>query len=293
MNMSSKSKGLVAVPAELRQFAGAITMWRLHGDVDPDALSATMSAQGLQHIAPPALPGPDAALRRALDEFRARRVLVRPLKNRGAWSLVSEELDGDDVLHHAQTCTVTLDGVGRLSVSALGPGSDNLRDRIAEEYVRHSTMYSAHDVSAWLIAQCNRLAAVSIRDGGGVYFIPRANLPEWERITRAAQSANASTFCDVPALPTESVVRAVLDAMRAEAEQAYAAIEEEINDGKLGARALASRAERCSAIAAKIVGYEELLDAKMTDLRAKLSDLQAGIAAAILKSDTAEEGAAA
>lgn len=269
---------IVSVGEDLVTQAGGVVYWRMAGDVDPSALQEEWEARNLDTAHLPTPPGPDAALRRALAEFQARRVLVRPLAHKGQWTLVEEHIVDDGTLRHAQTCTAKLDALGRLRVEPEG----DLSNRIFDEYVRHLTVLTPQDISAWVIDQVERLGAVSLRDRGGVYFVPRSGLTEWNQIVAALRACSDHRFYQIPAMPTEDVVTAVLDAVREEAEQAAAAIEAEVANGDLKSRALTTRADRCTAVAQKIATYEALLGTKMEDLRRRFDDLQASIAVASL-----------
>ncbi len=268
---------------EQRKDAGAIVMWRLDGAVDEQVLRAAWDAAGLDakllHLSVP----PTTALRRAAMELRSAHVLVRPLHGETGWAVVSEEEDEDSHLSYTVGQEITMGPDGMLQFSEAC--SEEFEERIARAYLEHLTQLSSLDISSWLARLVvSAFKAVALRDGGGVYFIPADFLDGWHKVVKALQSVSTHRLFEIPALHSDDAVEMILASVLEEANKRAEHLEEELASGKLGARALATRAESCSAITAKVAFYEELLGVTAGKMRERLEMLNADIAAASLSS---------
>lgn len=218
-------------------------------------------------------------------------MLVRPLDVRGAWALVEEfvaehETTGKKKLTHVQRGTVRLD-------ARYKPEFEDVPAEIAQvveaNYGRELDVLSASDISAWLVQMVAKLSATSLRERGGVYFIPQPYVAAWERLVKAVRACSAHKMYSAPAMRSDDVVEAVLDSITEEAQLECAALEKELtteDDGEgLGVRALKTRADRAQRMARKVGDYEQLFSVKLDALRARLEDLQTNIGAAVLAAE--------
>lgn len=275
---TTRSVGLVAVDWSTAGVAGAIAWWRLSGNVDVEKLRETWAEAGLSEKMMPSEATPLRAMRRALTEMSSKHRLVR---NFGAvWALVDERVK-DDEPEYTQMLRAKIKEDQALEV--LLAREQGLGDRLREGYERHLGMLTQDDISVWLGSEVMpRLKAVPLRDTGGVYFLPRAELYEWREIAGALGKVSAHSLYEVPALKTDEAVTAVMDSLRREAETEITAIQRELDGGDLGGRALQTRGKRCEAMAAKLGAYEELLGKEVEGLRDRIQGLSAGVAAAAL-----------
>ena len=180
---------------------------------------------------------------------------------------------------------MTLNGEDRLSVN---PPTFPQAGELRAAYERHLGCMSANDVSTWMCELLKVVNGVSLRDTGGIYFIPRSSLATWRAMMGAVRACSAHAVFEVPALRSDEAVEAILDAITREAETAAADMEEEIIMTDLGARALRTRANRCEAIQRKLEDYEQLLGRGMDTLKERLGGLQAQMAAAALAASADE-----
>jgi len=282
--MSHTNPEIYAVPDAER--AGAIVYWRLSGTVDALKLTEAWQDAGLADALLPETPTPDAALRRAVYEQKARRRLVRKLPNGKGWAIVEEKIEGDD-LAYAVGLRVTLNKIGRVALHADEDKSDLasvqvIGGEIVNAFDQHLDHFSASDISAWLVHFAAKCGAVSLRERGGIYFVPRDTLPYWRKAVAAIASASDHSCYEIPALKSDEAVDAILDAVMREAQSATDAMADELETGELQARALCNREEQCTAILAKLKQYEALLGRNMGTLTARVDDLKADIAIAAL-----------
>lgn len=269
--------------------AGAIIWWRLQGGVELERLRAAWEAEGLETAWLPSAPGPSVALTRAVNELRDTHRLVRSLP-KGAGHVVKlerarKDVDGNVVdLDYDTDMRVALDKVGRVQVT---PAWHDDAAKVTELFDRYQRELVQADVSPWLCRLVDKLSAVALRDTGGIYFVPRFELPTWERIVRALRAATAHTVSNVPAMRSEEAVRAIADAVSVEAEAEFESIMRQLEDGELGERAIENRVELTRRIEGKVLRYEELLGEKLEKLHARAEELRASLSVAAIKVDQA------
>jgi hypothetical protein len=279
--------------------AGVITYFRFSGEVDRAALFTAAESVSLETGRLPKLPGPDVALRRAVDAQRDKHRLVRSNED-GEYCIVDEIVSGKSL----EYITVLRCGLGpdkslltdldertaaddtRLSFSK------ELADKVAAEFARAQTVYATVDISQWLTKSMRRLQAVTLRDTGGVYFVPRSSLTEFKKIVATLRRCSRHTLFEIPAMHSDETVKAVLDALLDEATTAVAKVEAELDEMAdsagskgLGKRALNTRVASLDALKRKLASYEELLGVRLETIGAQLQDVRASVTLAILAAE--------
>lgn len=283
---------IVAVTSKV-EHAGAILMWTLRGATDLAALTRAWDAAGLDITKLPEAPTPATALRRAVNELREKHRFVRSMGKGGGFAIVKEDEDldaGGDPFKIEMK--VKLDAVGRLTVE--GGGSDQ-RSELRESFEKHAAELSTEDVSAWLVALIPSLDGVPMRGGGGVYFIPYANLPRLNSIVDALKASTGHAIYRVPAVnesddnSRSDIVQAILDSIEAEAADEVDGMTADLAAEKYGARGYEHRIERTDAVEAKVSRYEALVGGKLDALRGRLVSLRAALTVAVVKAQQNEE----
>lgn len=284
----------VMIVNESIPLAGVVTWWRLSGVVDADELAAAWEAQGLGEALLPSPTTPLHALRSAMGEHKHARRLVRPLGGHDGFALVSEKAEERD-LRHGVLLTAQFDAEEKLRFE--DPGATGLEAAIALAYERALRSIDPGSVGYWLARVAKHLAAVSLRDTGGVYFVPQPSLETWKKVVAVVREVSTHHVSQVPAMRSSEAVAAVLDAIEREAQAEVEQITSELaahNAGDAyGKRALETRITRCAGMDAKVAGYEALLDKKLDTLRAQLESLRAQVSVAILTADEKPEAASA
>lgn len=285
---------IIAIDSSNEDLAGAIGYWRLSTDVpiNGDDLNNTLRDEGVEPEHYLKMPSPRAALRRTLREHAKGRVFMRAGKgDDGGLYLIRQ-----DTTDSGPEFTVVLEA--RLSIAGQPqfPQADAEYDTAALEdrYWHHMFHASTGDVSSWLISEVLHCDALSLRDTGGVYFIPRHALDTWRRRVAALESVSACRVHMVPAMNSEEAFDAVLTSLLEECVSFTEQLDADLTDGELGARALRHRSEQAVAFLEKLDRYSALLGAaaegKLDDLRAQIEEQQANAIAAALTID--EEAAA-
>ena len=276
---------------------GAITYWRLTGNVSHSALTAAWAAQGLDSAWLPDPPAKETCLRRAVlaqgYQRGTERRIIRPLGDKqGAWIVLDERVAaaGDDVVH-THVCRVRF-AASRFPcpwwIEAIDGDQytvGEIANAVEVAYIAARQELSGTDVSLWLISLTSQFNAVGLRERGGIYFVPRPAVDTWTRVAAALRACSTHVIYRIPALASDEAAEAVIDAVAAEAEAEAAKIVEDLTfqgDDALGTRALERRADRARVTLDKVQSYEGLLGVKLDALRARLGDLQTSVSAAIL-----------
>lgn len=267
--------------------AGAIVWWRLSGKVAADKLRAAWKERGLDIDIVPDNPSPEVSLHRAVCEQQEKRRLIRPLAGVRGWAIVDEHADDKtDKLDWNQTCTVKINVVGQVAIE---PSDSVLAAEIMQDFHTGLENLDPQDISGWLVRLAREVDAVGLREGGGVYFVPRSELGTWRKMVDALRAVSAHSIYEIPALRSSEAVSAILDAVQSEAEQKVKTLEEILDDNKLGARGLRSKIESCANMERKVGAYEALLGQKLEAIRERLASLQARLSEAALAAEAEDE----
>lgn len=281
-----KQSSLVVVPDADKGTAGLITWWKLV-DSDAERLRKRWTQDvGWSEKFLPDPPTAGVALRRALKllyENATTRVQTCP---GGTYAIVNVSYEDDDDKRKNpvfETSFKVWQHDGELHYSNC---DDTKRRTIWKAYQTEFQCLSSRDLSSWLVGLADQAGAVRLRESGGIYFIPSTHVSWWESVSSAVEAASANNCVyAVPALKTESAVRAILSALETEARAAVDQMQADLDERGAGKRALASRREACAALVAKVSSYEQLLGKKLTDLTGLIRRMDSKIAEVMLAED--------
>ena len=281
-------KGIVAVDEHVPA-AGAIVWWRLSGRVDYEVLKSAWIEAGLaeKDLLHPCTNA--TALRRAANDLREKRRLVRPLGRGEGFAIVREKVVKDKhELEHEVLCKVLLDPAGRPQFEHFGDREEEgykIADEVRTAFEAHLSEVECEDFSGWLVKLMPKLDAVGLRDTGGVYFVPESAVALLGRVAQVLSNVTGHVINRVPAMRGADAVAAILDAVEAEATQEAERMERDIEAGKLGERGFENRLAYCDEVEGKVTRYEELLGAKLDTFRARLENLRANLSLAAMKAN--------
>jgi hypothetical protein len=285
--------GKSIVVTEAHQGAGGVTYWSLADTTDSSRLEQEWVARGLDPELLPDLPGPEVALRRAAkDQVRPHR-LVRRLPD-GGWAIVDELVGNADqeALDYRVGLEVHLDAIGRPRFDNL-TGNEPIAAEVQAAFDASLKSLSTEDIAGWLVKRVYAAGAVALRPTGGFYYVPPTTLPGWQQVAAAVCAASDNAVYDIPAMRTDSVVRAVLDGLQAEMGAYAAKLEEQVAAGTMGEQALRSRAADCERQLAKLEQYDSILGSGLDAIRQRMDDLKAAVVSAVMQAeaDAAEKDA--
>lgn len=270
------------ITPELDQ-AGLVSYWRVaEGGISLQTLRTAWAKQGLDEALLPSPPDSLTALGRAVADLAERRILVRPLARRGAWMIVKETVLEDNSLAYRQLVRVSMNSdvlLPQVDAEEADEGERRwLHAQVTARFQSHEGMLVSNDITSWLVSIVKKHAsAVSLRDTGGVYFIPRDKIDFWRKVKGAVEATAGYNVFVIPAMKNAEAVAAITDAMTKEANDIVAKIQDELSktgDEALGKRAVTSREEIVAALLAKLGEYEGLLGRQL-GVRERITDLSA------------------
>jgi hypothetical protein len=236
---------------------GAVTFWSLGSSSSLDLLRQGFAAVGpvFEKLAPKERTK-TSVLHDALSVVFPK-ALLRPLEKRDGFAVLQEVRFRDDV---QTTCTHAVAVDEQTGAIDFRRGYDfALYQRVAHEYQAQSLLVKPQQVAISLVACINELAGVSLRPSGGFYWMPDSALPLWNQIVDVVQRAGKNSVYQITHSFDSDSIRAVRDAILAEAEKEAADILTDVESGKLGERALKTRAADAENLQRKVEEYERLL----------------------------------
>jgi hypothetical protein len=293
------------ITPEATGVCGSVSYWRASGSVSIATMKAAWDAAGLDEKLFRKAPEPETALRRAvldlarretINDKTERRILIRPQKEASTWAVVEEIVTEGAKPVYAPLVIVSFAAGGIHVEQSLGTWAQAqaIEETVRAAYFAQQGLFAPEDITGWLVKLAYANGAVTLRDSGGVYFIPRPAMDFWNKAADAIEKAThkGHQVFRIPAMKNTEAVEAIIDAVTQEAEQEAKKIDEEIMAG-LGDRALETRKTRIADLLAKVSSYEELVGREMK-IRERLETLQASVATAkLVSSAPAEEGATA
>jgi len=275
--------GVIAVDSTV-QNAGAVTWWRLSGDVDAQRLFRAWDARGWDIADLPTQPSNASTLRRVLREkCGGPRCLIQSL-NGAAFAVVDVAVVSTDAaapMADAEYTTrfkVRLDEIDELLESDSLTGSELAH--LQTEYDRARSTYEASTLSGWLVGQVEQRKAIRLRDTGGIYFVPEGYVQSWRAFGEVLAEASASRVYEVPAVKNEQAMVALVEALSQELQCRVTLLDQDIADR--GVRGLRSKAARCEELAEKVRVYESLFSVSLDALNDMVSRLDGRIVEATL-----------
>lgn len=298
---ASAAKKLIATENEATA-SGVITYWSLSGTISFEKLKTAWIAGGLAEDQLPQPPSAMVALKRAIDHVTPDACIIKPLKDEDGYTVIRkvteegakqkwETLFSAFVSESGRLTVWVADGDSASSDVTTSDKSKKLAGDI-EDYVEIElgTLHSI-DISTWLVRMVDhRFSAVSLRDTGGFYFIPRGiNQEVWERVAGVLDSVSAVRIMTIPAMHSEQASLAVLQALTDEISSNTKNLQEALDEARMGKRALDTKIGACVNMLDKIETYEGLLGERLTDLRGAVDGLRAKYVEAWVVADAKAE----
>lgn len=284
--------GIMAIPGA--ESVGAITYSRLTNDVPLKKLRELWTERGFDEKLFISAPTAENTLRRSLSSARhGLRMLLRPLEGKNGFALVAETAKDDQLDYdvrgmlraridypdaaHPEHANLTISPANHPRAEGIRARYEELRDTVA------ATAFGA----GWLWRYLAPIShAVSLRDCGGIYFIPRDMMPQWDAWCNTIEEACPGVkIYRIPAVSGTEALEAIMDSLRLEAETAIFSINEELQKtgtDALGKRALKNREVRTREVRDKVAHYEKLFQINLDDLQKQLDSLNAEIGGALL-----------
>jgi hypothetical protein len=260
---------------------GDLLWWTLaDAEVSRARLEAVWSGAGLSSTCLPEVPTPERALRTAIRECQVGQhsYLIRLGKQDESelvFAVVLENRDASGNVHHVQEARIVLDRNAPRQVASDYDGHDLVR-AVSTAYDRLLNTHTADDVRRAILKTLASCAAVTLRDHGGVYWVPAIHAETLRRLQAAVGEIGASRLDVVPVHETPEATAALGGAARASIEEDLVGLRAEI-EGFLAAppraSTLVNRLQTFDDLRTKAQLYHSVLRVQVEDLEASLSKL--------------------
>jgi hypothetical protein len=264
--------------------AGIVTYWSIHDSIGYDAVCAQLKAAGLDDGALPGRMSASKCLMLALeDAYVTARGATKVMALKGQSSKIGlyQHTGGSGESNYRCLWAVSADDKGVITYHDMAAAHDLIdEDMVSDGFAKVWGKLLPSDIGSWLakLVRSPLINGLSLRDHGGIYFVPPNTRDMWNKIVAAIP--NVKLF-RIPALNGPDAVAAVVSALGEEAQQlAHDLLEikrkpqQEDVKGKGGVRK--STIERMEKEAAngieKIKLYEQVLGQKLDALRTQLTN---------------------
>jgi hypothetical protein len=265
---------VICVP-EATEGAGALVWWSLEGTAPHAALAAAWEASGLPADDCPSAPTPALALRLAVAAVARARIRRR---FEGGWVIGEEGQDDGGAWAAHAVCRVWIDEAGTspgATPECQWEGDDAIGRLVRAHYEAALVDWPSTSVSVWLPAYVrSRCDGVTMRESGGVYYVPPAAVPMLQAIRGVLHSVSHHRMTMVQALRTADAVEAILGALAADTD---AAIQEALDSADT-ARKAEHRVEVVKALRERLLRYEALLGERHADLGDRIDEAERALA---------------
>ena len=192
------------------------------------------------------------------------------------FAIVQEHRDGAGNVTYQQEARITLD---RLAPSQLRSDalSHDLVRAVSDAYDQLLSTHTPDDIRRTLVRTLSSCAAVTLRDSGGVYWVPAPYAETLRRLQNAVAAVGRSRLDLVPLHGTPEATQALGDAARSAIQDDLTALSTEIDSFLVApperASTLMRRLQTFEELRGKARLYHSILQVQVGDLEAKLNDL--------------------
>ncbi len=264
---------------------GDMIFWSLaDARVDRYTLESLWSGAGLDLGLLPDPPTAEKALRTAVREAQTgqRDRLIRLGKDDEAeivFGIVREHRPGDGTLTYSQEAAIRLDRVAeRVTIS---PVDHDLGAAVWQAYQTLRTTHTPDDVRRAIVKTLHSFAAVTLREGGGVYWVASPYADNLRHLQAAIERIGSSRVYLLPVHKTADAQRTLGEIAKGVIEEELRALKTEI-DGFLKAppdraSTLIRRFDAFDALRGKALLYRNVLQVEVQDLDQQLDRLSASV----------------
>lgn len=251
------------------QISGAVVYWSA-GPTRRETLRSYLEQVSMEELTPNVRTDA-AALKSALLEYCANEKTrkfdlgVEPRQNQARNGFeVMRKKRGAERNEYEVAFAARIESWGGLIVEG-----DANREAIQAAFDRHKAQLTGAAIGKLLVDVLARLGGTTLRESGGVYWLPEEALPAFERVAAFVEECGEEQGNKVYLLRTamdEATVRAVRDAITTEVTKESEAIVQEVMENDFGDEALARRQLLAAALHARVSQYERILGEAMSTL---------------------------
>lgn len=287
---------IIVTPQHTGGGAGAITYWQLRGEVNYADLGQRWVDSDLPIELLLESISEQAALRRACESLvDGTDTMVKPTRGRcTGFTLLRRSVVDENRAQWNSVFTAKLSNNGaglHCWWDITGPDLTHLQDKVTKQMEHEMSYVQATDISHWLVTLARKYRAVSLRDAGGVYFVPPQLLDTWSKV-KAVIDECAGTVYTIPAMSGEDAALAILDALKNDVDGTVKDMSDALADKDMGPRALNARIQQLADKVTTVGTYEEFLGQKLDDLKSSVERLRARYVRAHIKAQEEADVAA-
>ena len=264
---------------------GDMVWWALSdASLKRSDLERIWQAAGLGVELLPEPPTPEKALRLAVRSAQLGQSdhLIRAAKDSEGeliYAVVREERLGEGVLAHRQEARVILEKTGG-TVSSDMP-SHPLAQAVLDAFSCSRNTHTADDVRRTLVKTLRTYSAVTLREGGGVYWVPRTFAAQLRQLEQAVRELGSSQLYVVPIHQTAATSKTLGAVAKGSLEAELAALKEELEEFKAvppdRPATLERRLETFDQLRSRGQLYRDILQVEVDDLEEHLDAMAASI----------------
>ena len=278
---------LVTIDGVQTDCAGLTVWWGLCKLIQCSRLSTAWQLAGLPMDVLPPPPSPTAVLCRTMNQlFQDRSTLVKPVSGKeGSYAVLPKGSDGSNNPEYTTSWTAS---IKKLPVTKPGvPPEEELvidsrcpskaADQLEIMFDSNMGTYGSIEQSQLMTNVVRWLRGARLHQGGKLYFLPPDKVADWRRVEATLKQSTRIELFEIPALPAQSAMKAVLHAIKQEAEDAAIELEEDVasSAGKATRPAtLQRRRDAAKEMRDKLTYYEGFLGQEMTALKDRLEAIE-------------------
>tara|TARA_Y100001938_G_scaffold138836_1_gene204903 strand:+ start:4917 stop:5783 length:867 start_codon:yes stop_codon:yes gene_type:complete len=233
------------------------------------------------------------ALNRALSlVFRGRDYTIKTVKGTSGYIICGREDLGDGRRRYTEALRVTFKSStsGEPVSLEYEHGSEDTSiqvhswtlHQIEDEFRRQEGIIPANTLGTVLSKVARKERGVSMRPRGGMYWLPEDKREFWEKVAEVVNKANSdNTISIMETIVNKNSLSAIRSGLIRQVTSGLKQLEEGIEDGELGKRALKSRKNAAEELDDLIETYSEILNDTLSDLRDHQSQVDDRVAMAL------------
>lgn len=267
---------------------GAVVFWQSADATDRQLLIDGMTPLGWKDFVPERRPMTQILFDALKHSLGCPTTLIRPLKVPGFCVVLEQRGDKDLPPVHTPAFSCIIEG-DKINVHPHSEAGTQLflanRDLIKAQRERAERVVRPSQVTTMLIKLLDHLRGIRLRPSGSVYWLPTDRLTDWQSITGIVEGANLegrSAVYTVRTILDSDTIRAAHDALTTQVSKLAKDIEEDLDSGLLGARALGTRIKAAQEMRERVVQYEVLLSENLSGLRTVVDAIESASLAAQL-----------
>ncbi len=268
---------------------GDVTYWTLaNADVPRPILEAKWAMAGLNKDLLPEEQTPEKALRLAVKAASLGmkgRMIKNTMENKTmlVFAVVKDIVDEKGNYDSSQETLIVLDKAATPPTVTAGDPTNTTAMAVLAEYSKFINAHTSRDIAATIVKTLKSFKAITLRDTGGIYWVPRTQAENLRRLQGAVEGLGGSRVYLLPVHETAEASSALGAAASGSIEVELASLREEIEgfmaDPEGGPRAdtLERRLQAFEELRGRASLYQSILHVTVSDLDGQLDAMATSV----------------